>query len=205
MTRTGTIRSSITRHWPSALAFVLVAVGTMLLLTSPADPVESRDRLPTVVVTGNLPAGASRAAVLGAVELRDLETIARPAGALQSLAEIPEAVLVAAHVPGQPLLDSSFAPDRVATIGPGYVAVSVRLDPQRWVGPLLLTGATVAIYDVDPEGPRLISPGAVVVEAVTPEGLDPRQDTILSLGVRLDTLADVLAAAAENRLWLVGG
>jgi hypothetical protein len=56
------------------------------------------------------------------------------------------------------------------------VAISVRLDSQRWVGPVLLTGRTVNVYDIDPEGPRLISPEAVVVEAESPNNVDPKQE-----------------------------
>ena len=192
------------RYWPSLLAFALIAVGTVIWVNAGSSSVDSLDRLPTVVATSQVELGLDRAELLNSVEIRDLEIVARPEGALSTLAEIPDGVLVATHVAGQAILRSSVAPNRVAALGPGYMAVSVRLDPQRWVGPILLTGRTVDIYDIDPEGPRLISPDAVVVESVSPSSVDPKQETILSLGVRNDTLAAVLVAASENRIWLVG-
>jgi hypothetical protein len=192
------------RYWPSLLAFTLIALGTIIWVNAGADPVDSLDRLPTVVATTRVDQGTERAVLLDSVEIRDLEIGARPEGALSSLADIPEGVLVSTHVAGQAVLSTSVAPNRVAALGPGFVAISVRLDSQRWVGPILLTGRTVNIYDIDPEGPRLISPEAVVVDAVSPDNVDPKQETILSLGVRSDTLAAVLLAASENRIWLVG-
>jgi hypothetical protein len=192
------------RYWPSLMAFALIAVGTIIWVNAGDDPVDSLDRLPTVVATSRVEQGTERALLLDAVEIRDLEIGARPEGALSDIADIPEGVLVSTHVAGQAVLSTSVAPNRVAALGPGYVAISVRLDSQRWVGPVLLTGRTVNVYDIDPEGPRLISPEAVVVEAESPNNVDPKQETILSLGVRSDTLAAVLLAASENRIWLVG-
>jgi len=222
----------VLRYWPSLLAFALIAIGTVIWVNLDSESAESLDRLPTVVVTTRLEEGTDRADLISVVELRDLEVAARPQGALSRIDDIPDGVLVAALVTGQPVLESSLAVNRVASLGEGYVAISLRVDPQRWVGPVLLTGRTVEIYDINPDinantssdinpnfnpdgspsanldlgpvGPRLISSQAVIVDAVSPTNLTPNQDTVLSIGVRETDIAAVLIAASENRIWLVG-
>jgi hypothetical protein len=196
--------SRILRYWPSLIAFMLIAVGTVVLINARDSSVASLDRVPTLVLTERVEQGTSSANLVSLLEIRQFEPDARPEGALSSLEDLPDGVLASTHVAGQALLATSIAPNRVASLGPGYVAISVRLDSQRWVGPVLLTGRTVEIYDIDPTAPRLISPAAVVVEVISPTAVDPKQETILSLGVREETLPAVLAAASDNRIWLVG-
>jgi hypothetical protein len=194
----------ILRYWPSLIAFILIAVGTVVLINAQESSVASLDRVPTLVLTERVEQGTNSVNLVSLIEIRQLEPEARPEGALSSIEELPEGVLASTHVAGQALLATSIAPNRVASLGPGYVAISVRLDSQRWVGPVLLTGRTVDIYDIDPDAPRMISPAAVVVEVISPTAVDPKQETILSLGVREETLPAVLAAASDNRIWLVG-
>jgi hypothetical protein len=194
----------ILRYWPSLIAFILIAVGTVVLINARESSVASLDRVPTLVLTERVEQGTNSVNLVSLIEIRQFEPEARPEGALSSIEELPEGVLASTHVAGQALLATSIAPNRVAPLGPGFVAISVRLDSQRWVGPVLLTGRTVDIYDIDPDAPRLISPAAVVVEVISPTAVDPKQETILSLGVREETLPAVLAAASDNRIWLVG-
>jgi hypothetical protein len=107
-------------------------------------------------------------------------------------------------VVGQQLLVTSFADDAVAAVGAGRVSVSVRVDSQRWVGPFNTTGTVVDVYAIDENGATKISSGAVILGSPSTEDLTPKQDSIVSLAVREETLQAVLVAASENRLWMVG-
>jgi hypothetical protein len=195
---------SLKRFAPAALAFVLVAFGTLMILPKNDDVANADQRQPTLVLTSDVESGTATADLTAQVEVKMLEVDARATGALASLDDLPDGVLVADHVAGQQLLDSSFAANVVEGLGEGFVAVSVRLDAQRWVGPLVTTGDVVDVFDIGVDAATPIAREAVVLEAPSPTDLGPRDEAVISLGVPETSLSAVLVAASENRIWLVG-
>lgn len=195
---------SLKRFAPATLAFVLVAFGTLLVLPKNDEAANADERQPTLVLVRGVEAGTPASELVTDVEVKMLEPDARATGALSSLDEIPDGVLISNHVPGEQLLASSFAANVVEGLGVGFVAVSVRLDAQRWVGPLVTTGDVVDVYDIGDEVALPIARDAVVLEAPTPTDLGPRDEAVISLGVPQSSLSAVLVAANDNRIWLVG-
>lgn len=195
---------SLKRFAPATLAFVLVAFGTLLVLPKNDEAANADERQPTLVLVRGVEAGTPASELVTDVEVKMLEPDARATGALSSLDEIPDGVLISNHVPGEQLLASSFAANVVEGLGVGFVAVSVRLDAQRWVGPLVTTGDVVDVYDIGDEVALPIAREAVVLEAPTPTDLGPRDEAVISLGVPQSSLSAVLVAANDNRIWLVG-
>lgn len=188
---------------PAIGAFALVAVGTFVALPKD-DPADATDLVPTVVATEDMPGGSDSDEVRSKVEIRFIDPAARARGALSTTAAIPDGVLIADLVTGQQLLSTSFSSTAVAALGDDYVAVSVRLDPQEWVGPVIITGNTVDVYDVFNEETTLVARGAVILDAPDPRSLEPTDDTVVSLGVRRESLPALLVAATNNRIWLTG-
>lgn len=195
---------SLRRFTPAALAFVLVALGSLMVLPKNDDVANADQRQPVLVLTGDVEAGTSTADLVALVDVKMLEADARATGALSSIDDLPEGVLTSDHVTGQQLLATSFAANVVEGLGDGFVAVSVRLDAQRWVGPLVTTGDVVDVYDIGVDAATPIARKAVVLEAPTPTDLGPRDEAVISLGVPETSLSAVLVAASENRIWLVG-
>ena len=195
---------SLRRFTPAALAFVLVALGSLMVLPKNDDVANADQRQPVLVLPGDVEAGTSTADLVALVDVKMLEADARATGALSSIDDLPEGVLTSDHVTGQQLLATSFAANVVEGLGDGFVAVSVRLDAQRWVGPLVTTGDVVDVYDIGVDAATPIARKAVVLEAPTPTDLGPRDEAVISLGVPETSLSAVLVAASENRIWLVG-
>lgn len=199
-----TLATTLRRHWVTVTAFFLVLLGTLAVVPRGDESAVATERLPTLVVTAALESGSSTDLVRSAVEVRDLDPEARATGALSSIEEIPEGVLVSSHVVGEQLLASSFATDEVAALGAGFVSVSIRLDAQRWVGPFLTTGDTVDVFDVSDTGSVKIASKAVIIEAPSATEVGPRDESIVSMGVPSSALPAVLSAASAGRIWLVG-
>jgi len=195
---------SLKRFAPAVLAFVLVAFGTFMVLPKDDDVANADQRQPTLVLTADVETGTPVADLAADIEVRMLEADARATGAISSIDDLPEGVLIADHVAGQQLLSSSFAANVVEGLGEGFVAVSVRLDAQRWVGPLVTTGDVVDVYDIGVDAATPIAREAVVLEAPAPTDLGPRDESVISLGVPERSLSAVLVAASANRIWLVG-
>lgn len=185
-------------------AFLLVGIGTLTLLSNSSSSSGGSQRKPTLVAVTEMAAGSSASEIRTHVEIREIAESDRVANALSSLDEIPDGVLAYTHVSGQQILATSFATNRITAVKKGYVAVSVRLETQRWLGPITTSGTTVDIYDISPSGTRIISSNAVVVDVPATSDIGPKDDTVLSLAVDPRTLADVLLAADQDRLWLVG-
>jgi hypothetical protein len=78
------------------------------------------------------------------------------------------------------------------------------MDAQRWVGPLLATGTMVDIYEVIGETSTRIAENAVILNEPTADDSSATDQKIISLAVPGTSLNQVLVAANENRLWLVG-
>lgn len=195
------VKSIVKRATAPAVAFVCVGAGGLLLV--PRDE-SNEEKLPTLVAASDIADGTDAARVRGRVEVRMLPPEARVSGALTSADEIPDGVLAYAHESGQQILTSSFAADRIAALGDDFVAVSIRVDSPRWVGPLVTTGRIVDVYEVDAEEVRLITTDAVIVDAPEPENLGAKDDSVVVLGVRKDALSAVVLAASNNAIWLVG-
>lgn len=195
---------TLKRFAPAVLAFALVALGSLMILPKNDDVANAEQRQPVLVLTGDADVGTLTADLVSLVEVKMLETDARATGALASIDDLPEGVLRSDHVKGQQLLVTSFAANVVEGLGEGFVAVSVRLDAQRWVGPLVTTGDVVDVYDIGTDAATAIARKAVVLGAPVPTDLGPRDEAVISLGVPEASLSAVLVAASENRIWLVG-
>lgn len=195
-------RSRVSRAVPAVAVFALVGVGVYAALP---DDGNARDSalVPVVVATRMLPEGTSTDDVRKAVAVRMVPGDARADGAVTSPAGIPDGVLAYEHVDGQQILATSVAEDHVSSLGADYVAVSISLDTQRWAGPILQSGRRVEVWDTVESGPRMVADDAVVLDAPAPGGIEPGADTVVSIGVRRESVAAVLLAAANKRVWLV--
>lgn len=189
------------RVLPAVAVFGLVGVGVYAAV--PGHEKKDAALVPVVVASQQIAEGTPSGTVRGEVSVRMIPPGARASGALSSVSEIPDGVLAYGHVNGQQLLASSFAQDHVRSIGADYVAVSVMLDTQRWAGPVLQAGRHVDVWDTDDAGPKLVASDAVILDAPSPAGLKPDADTVVSLGVKKDSVAGVLLAAANKHVWLV--
>ena len=197
------IAPSVRRFAPAVAAFVLVCTGSLLLI--PRDRTSGAPSEVTVLVaTRAMPAGTASEDVKAGLATRSVPTDAAVQGALSSPGQVPVGVLAVPLVPGQQVTAASFASTRVAALGDGYVALSVRLDSQRWTGPARVTGDRVDVYGVRTNGTELITPGATVLDSPPVDGLAPRDEAVITLGLPRGAVGAVLAAASEERLWLVG-
>ena len=187
---------------PAVAAFSLAFVGLLALVPRGQD--DDDELVPVAVATRPLSDGTTASAVRNGAEIRMIEASARAEGAIGSLDELPDGVLAYGHVAGQQILLTSFAQSSVRSLGKGYVAISVKLDPQRWVGALLEAGRIVDVYDTDDVSPRRVAVRAVILESPNPAELMPTEDTLVSIGIPEESLPDVLKAVANNRVWLVG-
>ena len=195
---------TLKRYVPAASAFVLVVVGTLLVLPNSDEPANAEQQQATLVAKLAIDAGVESGDLGSLVEVRMIPANARAAGALSSVEEIPEGVLLADLVIGQQLLKSSIAENVVKGLGDGFVAVSVRLDSQRWTGPIITTGNVVDVFDIVEDSATPIALSAVILDAPSVDSLGSRDESIVTLGVPESALAQVLVAANENRIWLVG-
>lgn len=189
---------------PTVAVFSLVSVGALLALPRNDGNDAETNLAPVLVVTKSVSAGSSADNLENVVAVRRIAEADLPEGALSKKEDIPVGVVAYDHVAGQQLLVTSFADDPVAAVGEDRVAISVRVDSQRWVGPYTITGSVVDVYSLDDAGATKISDDAVILGSPATEDLTPKQDSIVTLAVRQETLQDVLIAANENRLWMVG-
>lgn len=187
----------------SALAvFGLAGVGLYAAL--PADkPAAGSGLVPVVVVNREFAEGTSTDVVKGNASVRMVPQDARASSALSAVGQIPDGVLAFIHVPGQQLLESSFADDHVKSLGNDFVALSISLDTARWAGPILQSGRRVDVWDTNEAGPELVAADAVVLDAPSPVGVKPDAETVISIGVRRESVDKVLLAVANKRVWLV--
>jgi hypothetical protein len=192
------------RFIPAVAIFLLVTFGLLQLIPTDKTEVVSTELTPTVVFTQVAPAGTNSSDLVSQLEIRMMDSQSRASGSLSSFDEIPSGVLVSDHVEGQQLLISSIAANAVDGLGVGFVAISVAMDAQRWVGPLLATGAMVDIYEVIGETSTRIAENAVILNEPTADDSSATDQKIISLAVPGTSLNQVLVAANENRLWLVG-
>ncbi|MCH1489583.1 MAG: hypothetical protein L7T83_04110 [Ilumatobacteraceae bacterium] len=185
-------------------AGILVMVGTYALVGTSNDAgVVDEDLVPTVVVIEPIAAGTDTAVIGDLVEVRMLPTSVRPVGALSDLESLPAGVLAHDAVTGEQLLESSIALDEVDALGGGFTAISVRVDTQRWAGPYGSTGDAVDIYRSG-ETIEFIVADAVIISAPSIEELDPRAESIVTLAVPDESITQIISAASQNEIWMVG-
>lgn len=185
-------------------AGILVMVGTYALVGTSNDAgVVDEDLVPTVVVIEPIAAGTDTAVIGDLVEVRMLPTSVRPVGALSDLESLTAGVLAHDAVTGEQLLESSIALDEVDALGGGFTAISVRVDTQRWAGPYGSTGDAVDIYRSG-ETIEFIVADAVIISAPSIEELDPRAESIVTLAVPDESITQIISAASQNEIWMVG-
>lgn len=193
------------RVGPALAAFVLVALGVVVLAgggRSPADAT-SEALVPTVVASSAIEAGTRTDALSSRVEVRMVAVDARAQGAVTSVAELPVGVLSSSVVPGQQVLVSMVVDDGRALLGRGMVAVSAKLDPAQWSGPVATTGARVDVYAIGGVNAELIAKGVIVLSAPDPASVAPQQEAIVTLGVPEAQVPRVIGAVAGAGIWLV--
>lgn len=187
-------------------AGLLVTIGALALISSPAnsDTTADLNLIDTVVAVRPIEAGTSTDDLDGLVEIRQLPAQAHANGALTNIDQLPAGTLVADHVAGQQVLTTSIADDPIDAIGDDLVAVSVRLDPQRWTGPFTTTGAVVDIYETSDIETTLIVSEAQIIDAPDTAELDPRSEAVITLAVPVDGVTAVITAASTGQIWMVG-
>lgn len=195
----------VRRLAPPMIAFIVAAAGAVIMFNSSSSTVVAApQQLPTLVAITDIETGAATSSLAERTEIRRLPVEARAAGAVGSLEELPaDSVLTSSMVAGQQILGSSVAADPRSSIGSGLVAVSAKLDPQQWAGPVATGGTRVDVYAVDSPTAILIARGVLVLEAPDPSTLSPQQEAVITLGVIPSEVAVVIGAVAGNGIWLV--
>lgn len=192
------------RVGPAFAAFVLVALGVLVLANNnKASSAASEDLQPTLVAVTAIPKGTTVDQLASMVEVRMFSTNARATGAYSSIDDLVPGIIATDHVAGQQILTTSFAADPRSDLGNGLVAVSVRLSPAQWTGPMGATGNRVNVYAVGAATAELIAQNVIVLDAPDPSKLTPQQETIVTLGVPDAYVPRVIGAAAGAGIWLV--
>lgn len=191
------------RQAAAGLAFVCVGLGSLLVLPRSSEG-SVEVGVPAVVVADGVDEGASSDVVRARAEVRIVDEGARAEGAFTSVDDIPDGVLAYQLVPGQQVLATSFVESRTDALGGDFVSISVRLDAQRWLGPVEMSGQIVDVYEVTADGAELIAPRSMVLSALPTDEVGPNDEAIVSLGVKREYLDRVLVAASNQSVWLVG-
>lgn len=193
------------RIGPALAAFVLVALGVLVLAGGGRGTADaaSDELVATVVAASPIEAGTATDALGPKVEIRMLPSEARAQGAVATTGELPAGVVSTALVPGQQVLSSSIVDDARSKLGNGMVAVSAKLDPAQWSGPVATTGNRVNVYAIGGSNAELIAVGVVVLSAPDPATIAPQQDAIVTLGVPVSQVPRVVGAVAGPGIWLV--
>jgi hypothetical protein len=199
-----TITRRISKFIPVALAFGLVAAGSWTLLPNTDSAADAEAATSVLVLTKALPAGTSASDVSRWVSERELPPNAVVDGAFTSTEQLDSGVLAVAHAAGQQITELSFAKNRVAAVGPEYVVTSVRLSAQNWTGAVRVVGTNLDVYRLTDAGAEIVSRGVVVLDSPPIDTVEPSTESILTIAVRRESLADVLRAAHDETLWLVG-
>ena len=193
------------RIGPAFAAFVLVALGVLVLANGnkkSADAANDGLRA-TVVAVAPIASGTSSDQLGSLVEVRMLPTNARAQGAVESVAALPSGVVAIDLVPGQQVLASNLVDDVRNSLGKGRVAVSARLDPAQWTGPVSATGTRVNVYAIGGSNAELNATDVIVLASPDPSTLTPQQEAVITLGVTDAQVARVIGAVSGAGVWLV--
>lgn len=193
------------RVGPAFAAFVLVALGVLVLVNgNKKDADASGDGLrATVVAVAKIPAGTSADKLGSLIEVRMLPVNARAEGAIESVVSLPAGVIATDLVAGQQVLSSNVVDDVRNSLGKGRVAVSARLDPAQWTGPVAATGDRVNVYAIGGSNAELIATDVIVLASPDPYALTPQQEAVVTLGVTDAQVARVIGAVSGAGIWLV--
>ena len=201
MMRGGVLR----RLGPVLLAFVLAAAGVLVLAGANKASGDAQGEVtrPTLIAVTAIDAGTPTSSLSGMVEVRMLPETARASGALGSLADLPSGVVASRMVSGQQVLVSSVVEEQKKGLGTDRIAVSAKLDPAQFAGPVATTGKRVNVYAVGASNAELIATDVVVLDAPDPGSLTPQQEVIVTLGVSPQQVSRVVGAVAGAGIWLV--
>lgn len=193
------------RIGPALAAFVLVALGVLVLANGNKTNADASDggMRATVVAVAPIPVGTSSDQLSPNVEVRMLPNNARAQGAVESIAELPGGVVGVDLVPGQQVLSSNIVDDVRNSLGKGRVAVSARLDPAQWTGPVAATGNRVNVYAIGGSNAELIATDVIVLQSPDPSTLAPQQEAVVTLGVTDAQVSRVIGAVSGAGVWLV--
>jgi len=191
------------RVGPALAAFVLVALGVMMLGRGSSSQADTNEKVATVVAIAPIEAGTKVSDLGNKVETRLLSSDARAQGAVQTVNELGTGVLNVNVVPGQQLLPTMLAADVYEDLGRGRVAVSAKLDAAQWAGPVATTGQFVNVYAIGGANADLIASNVVVISAPDPNALTPQQEAIITLGVNINDVPRVIGAVSGAGIWLV--
>ncbi|MEJ6510997.1 MAG: hypothetical protein QNL59_05275 [Actinomycetota bacterium] len=193
------------RIGPAMAAFVLVALGVLVLTNGEKKSVDASGEGLRATLVAVAPIGAGTAVdQLGSnVEVRMLSPDARAEGAVTSIGDLPIGVVDSDLVIGQQLLAGSVVDDIRKSLGNGRVALSARLDPAQWTGPLVTTGNRVDIYAIGGANAELIATDVIVLDSPDPTALSPQQEVVVTLGVNDAQVSRVIGAVSGAGVWLV--
>jgi hypothetical protein len=195
----------VKRVGPVVAAFVLVALGVLVLAggNKKSADASTDDMRATLVALGPVMSGTSREGFGANVEVRMLPVAARAQGAVETVTDLPSGVLAVDLVPGQQVLTSMIVDDVRNSLGNGRVAISARLDPAQWAGPVATTGNRVNVYAIGGPSAELIATDVIVLNAPDPNSLTPQQETVVTLGVSDAQVSRVIGAVSGAGVWLV--
>lgn len=196
---------TLKRIGPVFAAFVLVALGVIVLAGGNKESADAtNDGLrATVVAVAPIAEGVSTNDLKSRVEIRMLPSDARAQGAIESVDGLPDGVVSGELVPGQQVLTSSIIDDVRRSLGNGRVAISARLDPAQWSGPVASTGTRVDIYAIGGSNAELIATDVIVLAAPDPSTLTSQQEAVITLGVADVFISRVIGAVSGAGVWLV--
>ena len=199
--KSGTLK----RVGPVVAAFVLVALGVLVLAggNKKGADASSSELRPTVVALAPVSQGTSVGSVGSQVEVRMLPTNARAQGSVESVTDLPDGVLAVDLVPGEQVLASMVVDDVRRSLGNGRVAISARLDPAQWTGPVATTGTRVNVYAIGGSNAELIATDVIVLSSPDPSTLTPQQEAVVTLGVTDTQVSRVIGAVSGAGVWLV--
>lgn len=200
------MKSGILRRvGPALAAFVLVALGVLVLSSGKKENADasSEGLRATLVAVASIPAGTSEDQLGASVEVRMLPINARAQGAVESVNDLPEGVVASDLVSGQQILTSNIVDDVRSSLGNGRVAVSARLDPAQWTGPVAVTGSRVNVYAIGGTSAELIATDVIVLDSPDPSSLTPQQEAVVTLGVTDAQVSRVIGAVSGAGVWLV--
>jgi hypothetical protein len=101
------------------------------------------------------------------------------------------------------MLSSNIVDDVRSSLGNGRVAVSARLDPAQWTGPVATTGNHVNVYAIGGNNAELIATDVIVLDSPDPSTLTPQQEAVVTLGVTDAQVSRVIGAVSGAGVWLV--
>ena len=134
---------------------------------------------------------------------RDWVADLAPAGALTALDDAVDRKVTVPVAEGAPLTELNFRDEsEMPEVPAGYMAVQIPMGEKLGLPEAVAAGSRLVAYRVADEGARLLSGDVKVLVGVSAGATYASRGSV-SLAVRPDDVADVLAASAEGSLRLV--